>query len=75
MTLRDIETRLDALNARFFEIVSKIAGITQQLGDVERRCGIKENKIDSLNSFRDKLIGYSMASSAIITILINYILR
>jgi len=56
-------------------IDAEIAVIEQRTAQLERRCDDKERKIDALEAFQNRAIGYSMAASFGATLLASYIMQ
>lgn len=54
-------------------IDAEIAVIEQRTAQLERRCDAKEKKIDALEAFQNRAIGYSMAASFGATLLASFI--
>lgn len=51
----------------------KIAVLEEKVGQLEARCDKKDLKIEALQAFQNKAIGYAMAASAAVTALMQYL--
>lgn len=49
--------------------------LAERVSQLERRCEVKEQKLEKILEFQNRVIGYALAASAIITFISNYLLN
>lgn len=52
-----------------------VATLQEKVRQLESRCDKKDIKIDALMAFQNRAIGYAMASSALVSIGLQYITK
>ena len=50
----------------------QIAVLAERISQLERRCDKKDTKIEAIQAFQNKALGYAMAASGVVALAVQY---